>query len=88
MVSAGSQTYLHVLVHTGSPDNDQGLYWADLTLSWQPPKSKEKDKEKEKEGKDHKDKDKDQLKEKELLKEKDRDTAFGPEVSGWPLAPG
>ena len=37
VLTVSGQTYLHVLVHTGTPDN-QGLYWADLTLSWQPPK--------------------------------------------------
>lgn len=37
VLTVGDQTYLHVLVQTGTPDN-AGLYWTDLTLFWQPPK--------------------------------------------------
>jgi hypothetical protein len=37
VLTVGDQTYLHVLVHTGTTDKE-GLYWADLTLFWQPPK--------------------------------------------------
>jgi hypothetical protein len=35
ITGADGRSYLHVLVHTGTPDH-QGLYWADLTLDWQP----------------------------------------------------